>query len=120
MLLIVRRSLIAFIGMSAFPTCQAFEWNGFAGPNFRSPASWTSKPPAANSANAADLFIANARNAPLIYSETDGKRFPTVLISRSAAAKIAAAIRLNGQPNTPDKFRFTSLPPQGICLLASS
>ena len=72
-LLIIRRSLVAFMGLGAFAACQAFEWNGSAGPDFRSPASWTGKPPAANSANAGDLFIANAQNAPLVYSEKDGE-----------------------------------------------
>lgn len=31
----------------------------------------------------------------------------------------AGKIRLNGQPTTPDKFRFVSLPPQGIYILAN-
>ena len=29
-------------------------------------------------------------------------------------------IRLNGQPTTPDKFRFVNLPPQGIYILATA
>ncbi len=72
-LLIIRRSLIAFLGMSALPACQAFEWSGSAGPGFSSPASWTDTAPVANSDNAGDLFVANAQSAPLVYSETDGK-----------------------------------------------
>ncbi len=61
------------VGLGTLPPCQAFEWNGSAGPDFRSPANWTGKPPAANSTNAGDLLIANGQNAPLVYSETDGK-----------------------------------------------
>lgn len=61
------------LGLAALPACQAFEWNGSAGSDFRSPASWAGKPPMANSFNAGDLFIANAKNAPLVYSDTDGK-----------------------------------------------
>ncbi len=61
------------VGLAALPPCRAFEWNGSAGPDFRSPANWTGKPPAANSANAGDLLIANAQNAPFVYSEADGK-----------------------------------------------
>jgi hypothetical protein len=61
------------MGLAAVPACQAFEWNGSAGPDFRAPASWTGIPPAANSANVGDLVIANAPNAPLVYSEADGK-----------------------------------------------
>ena len=61
------------VGLGALPPCRAFEWNGSAGPNFSAPANWTGKPPAANSANSGDLFIANAQNAPLAYSEADGK-----------------------------------------------
>jgi hypothetical protein len=72
-LLIILRSLVAFMGLGALSACQAFEWNGSAGPDFSSPANWTGKAPAANSVNSGDLFIVNAQNAPLVYSETDGK-----------------------------------------------
>lgn len=61
------------VGLAALPACQAFEWNGSAGSDFRTPASWTGKPPAANSANAGDLLVNNGQNAPLVYSATEGK-----------------------------------------------
>ncbi len=67
------RIIPLLVGLAALPPCRAFEWNGSAGPDFRSPANWTGKLPAANSDNAGDLFISNAQNAPLVYSETDGK-----------------------------------------------
>lgn len=73
LLLIPRRSLLAFMGLSALPACFAFEWNGSAGPDFRSPANWTGKPPVADSANAGDLLVNNGQSAPLVYSEAEGK-----------------------------------------------
>jgi len=55
------------------PACQAFEWNGSAGSDFSSAASWTGTPPIANTKNTGDLMIANEPNAPLVYSEAAGK-----------------------------------------------
>ncbi len=62
----------AFV-MGGFPSCPAFEWNGSAGSDFLSVASWTGTPPKANATNSGDLYIANDTNAPLVYSETAGK-----------------------------------------------
>jgi hypothetical protein len=58
--------------MGGFPFCLAFEWNGSAGSDFLSVASWTGTPPKANSTNTGDLYIANDTNAPLVYSEAVG------------------------------------------------
>lgn len=60
-------------GMRGATVCRAFEWNGSAGSDFTSAASWTGTPPTANAKNTGDLFIANETNAPLVYSEAAGK-----------------------------------------------
>ncbi|HSH93173.1 MAG TPA: hypothetical protein VK968_03435 [Roseimicrobium sp.] len=72
----IRLSIIPLlVGLGTIPPCHAFEWNGSSGPDFSAPSNWTGKPPAANSVNSGDLFIANAQNSPLVYSEADGKTF---------------------------------------------
>jgi len=62
----------AFV-IGGFPCCLAFEWNGSAGPDFLSVASWTGTPPKAATTNSGDLYIANDTNASLVYSEAAGK-----------------------------------------------
>jgi len=72
-LLFLSSVYIGLLGMGGAPFCRAFEWNGSAGPDFLSAASWTGTPPAANAKNTGDLFIANEPNSPLVYSEDDGQ-----------------------------------------------
>lgn len=69
-----RRLIIPLLmGLGTLPACHAFEWNGSAGPDFHTAASWTGNSPTANSQNTGNLLIANETNAALVYSEAAGK-----------------------------------------------
>jgi len=72
-LLLLSSFYFGLFGMVGSPSSLAFEWNGSAGSDFLSAASWTGTPPTANAKNTGDLLIANATNAPLVYSEAAGK-----------------------------------------------
>jgi hypothetical protein len=52
--------------------CHGFDWNGSAGPDFATTASWSGTAPVSGGVNRGDLYVINGDASPVSYTKGQG------------------------------------------------